>query len=126
MDMTNEQIDTEFQRQAKLCSGIGIERQTEIVAAQFDRKPGSAPGWWHEIPPELDTKDLHPSVRHVLQFFTYKHLPEHLQLISASFATLAAALADNSDGNPELTVALRKLLEAKDAAVWGALIGEGT
>ena len=39
-------------------------------------------------------------------------------LISAlQFHNLAYHLADNMPANPELTVALRKLLEAKDAAV---------
>lgn len=51
-----------------------------------------------------------------MQFFAYKHLPEHLQLISAPFGELATGLLV-LPRNPERTVALRKLLEAKDAAV---------
>jgi hypothetical protein len=53
----------------------------------------------------------------MLQFFEYEHLPAHLQVVSASFSVLAHALVDNLPSNPERTVALRKLLEAKDCAV---------
>lgn len=72
---------------------------------------------------------------HILQFFAYAHLPPHLQAVSKPFHDLACAIAlgqqpdDSAAGsiiigngaplprNPERTVALRKLLEAKDAAV---------
>lgn len=60
---------------------------------------------------------------HVLEkFFSFKHLPEHLQEVSAPFADLAshlvATLSSRSSAvTDELEVALRKLLEAKDAAV---------
>ena len=54
---------------------------------------------------------------HIIQFFAYEHLPEHLQEVSRPFAALANALVDMLPRNPERTVALRKLLEAKDAAV---------
>lgn len=65
---------------------------------------------------------LHPSVEHLLQFFTYKHLPSHLHAISRPFCMLADDLArDGRCQGPELTVALRKLLEAKDCAVRSAL-----
>jgi hypothetical protein len=43
-------------------------------------------------------------------------LPEHLQEVSRPFAGLAAIIL-TLPRNPERTVALRKLLEAKDAAV---------
>jgi len=54
---------------------------------------------------------------HILQFFTYQHLPAHLQLVSMPFCDLANSIVDTLPRNPERTVALRKLLEAKDAAV---------
>lgn len=53
----------------------------------------------------------------LLQFFVYEHLPEHLRAISKPFAELAQKLVNEISNNPELTVALRKLLEAKDCAV---------
>jgi hypothetical protein len=37
--------------------------------------------------------------------------------VSEQFAKLAHSLADNAPTGPELVVALRKLLESKDAAV---------
>lgn len=54
---------------------------------------------------------------HVAQFFKYDHLPQHLQEVSKPFGELAAAIIATLPRNPERTVALRKLLEAKDAAV---------
>ena len=53
----------------------------------------------------------------ILQFFAYDHLPEHLQAASRPFGALAEAIVAELPRNPERTVALRKLLEAKDAAV---------
>jgi hypothetical protein len=53
----------------------------------------------------------------IMQFFTFAHLPEHLQETSKPFAVLAQHLIDTLPRNPERTVALRKLLEAKDCAV---------
>ena len=56
-------------------------------------------------------------MEHILQFFAYSHLPAHLQLVSKPFGDLAQQVVDTLPRNPERTVALRKLLEAKDAAV---------
>lgn len=54
---------------------------------------------------------------HILQFFAYDHLPEKLQAISRPFGELANQIVGSAPRNPERTVALRKLLESKDAAV---------
>ncbi|MFE9737349.1 hypothetical protein [Streptomyces sp. NPDC006477] len=64
----------------------------------------------------------HPAVASLLRHFAHDHLPEQLREISRPFGELAHDLADrdNLDG-PELTVALRKLLESKDCAVRAAL-----
>jgi hypothetical protein len=53
---------------------------------------------------------------YLMQFFEYAHLPPHLQSVSKPFCDLAQALLA-LPRNPERTVALRKLLEAKDCAV---------
>ena len=53
----------------------------------------------------------------LLQFFAYDHLPEHLREASAPFGELADHIVKTLPRNPERTVALRKLLEAKDCAV---------
>jgi len=62
----------------------------------------------------------------IMQFFAFSHLPPHLAAVSQPFAELAQRLIDTLPRNPERTVALRKLLEAKDAAVRAALYREGT
>jgi hypothetical protein len=54
---------------------------------------------------------------HIMQFFAYEHLPKHLQDVSRPFGLLANTLVESLPRNPERTAALRKLLEAKDAAV---------
>jgi hypothetical protein len=54
---------------------------------------------------------------HILQFFAHSHLPPHLAEVSRPFGELAERLATCLPDNPERDVALRKLLEAKDAAV---------
>jgi len=54
---------------------------------------------------------------HIMQFFAHGHLPPLLAAVSRPFAELAEQVVMNLPRNPERTVALRKLLEAKDAAV---------
>ena len=54
---------------------------------------------------------------HIIQFFRWEHLPAPLAEVSKPFGELAHQLVRDLPRNPERTVALRKLLEAKDAAV---------
>lgn|SRR3990167_6207795 len=53
----------------------------------------------------------------MLQFFSHAHLPDHLAKVSLPFCQLAEEICATLPSNPERTVALRKLLEAKDCAV---------
>lgn len=53
----------------------------------------------------------------ILKHFAYAHLPEHLQAVSKPFGELAEKMAETLPQDPETSVALRKLLESKDAAV---------
>ena len=53
----------------------------------------------------------------ILKFFSYDHLPSHLQKVSKPFAELAIKIDEICPNGEEKSVALRKLLEAKDAAV---------
>ena len=53
----------------------------------------------------------------MLKWFAFNHLPEHLKEVSFHFAELAKTVCMLCEAGPERTVALRKLLEAKDAAV---------
>jgi hypothetical protein len=57
----------------------------------------------------------------ILRYFVYDHLPEKLQDVSKAFSILAHAVEETIPVGPEKSVALRKLLEAKDAAVRAAL-----
>lgn len=59
---------------------------------------------------------MHPSIDAILRHFDYDHLPPELAAVSKRFHALAHELASECSG-PETTVALRKLLESKDAAV---------
>jgi ferritin-like protein len=53
----------------------------------------------------------------MMQFFTFAHLPSHMQEVSKAFADLAQKMDETLPENAEKTTALRKLLEAKDCAV---------
>ena len=52
-----------------------------------------------------------------LKWFDHSQLPAHLAEVSASFALLARWVDGNLQDGQEKSVALRKLLEGKDAAV---------
>ena len=53
----------------------------------------------------------------IMQFFHYAHLHETMQAVSKPFGDLAEHIHETLPRNPERSTALRKLLEAKDAAV---------
>lgn len=53
----------------------------------------------------------------MMKWFDYEHLPEHLKGVSVWFHAVATNVCLVIEPGPERTVALRKLLEAKDAAV---------
>lgn len=65
--------------------------------------------------------EFHPAIEGVLKHFRFDHLPERLALVSKPFSDLAYEVARRGGDGPEVTVCLRKLLEAKDAAVRAAL-----
>lgn len=58
-----------------------------------------------------------PFAEPILQYFSYAHLPLELAEVSKPFCDLAHHIVDTLPRNPERSVALRKVLEAKDAAV---------
>jgi len=73
----------------------------------------------HPAPVEFTDAELRADP--ILRFFHYAHLPPVLQERSSPFCKLARRLIDTTNRNQERTVALRYLLEAKDAAVRAAL-----
>jgi ferritin-like protein len=64
---------------------------------------------------------MHPGTQALLRYFEFEHLPEHLQPVSRPFHDVAHDMAGRLPEDPETTVCLRKLLEAKDCAVRAAL-----
>ncbi|MET8766309.1 hypothetical protein [Streptomyces sp. NPDC004658] len=65
--------------------------------------------------------ERHPGTTHLLRYFEYAHLPEHLRTVSKPCSDIAQQMADSLPNGPELTAGLRKLLEAKDCFVRAAL-----
>jgi hypothetical protein len=57
----------------------------------------------------------------IMRYFAYTHLTDSLQQVSKPFCDLAQYVEVTLPDGPEKSVALRKLLEAKDAAVRAAL-----
>lgn len=69
----------------------------------------------HPAPAEFTANEV--ATDPILHFFHYAHLPERLRATSRLFFILASQIIHTVPRNAERTVALRKLLEAKDAAV---------
>lgn len=70
---------------------------------------------------DMDNEHVDKRTTDFLRFFDYEHLPEKLQAVSKPFHALAHVAVALLPICAERTVALRKLLEAKDAAVRAAL-----
>lgn len=64
-----------------------------------------------------------PIPERMLRWFAYEHLPPDLRETSAPFCELAAHIVATLPAGAERTVALRKLLESKDAAVRARIEG---
>lgn len=64
---------------------------------------------------------MEPERSPILRYFEYDHLPETLQQVSKPFCALANHIEEKLPSGPEKSTALRKLIEAKDAAVRAAL-----
>lgn len=110
---------------------VRIEDLVEVISmCKFEGQPeqllkGEARRMRWDIPPRrkkeqpmTDTNNLGTErFEPMLQFFNYEHLPRDLAAVSEQFARLAHHIVDTVPRNPERTVALRKLLEAKDCAV---------
>ena len=69
----------------------------------------------HPAPAEFSAEQL--AADPILRYFHYSHLPPFLQGASKPFCEIARHVVETLPRNAERTVALRKLLEAKDAAV---------
>lgn len=73
----------------------------------------------------INADGLTPPIFHgtspIMQYFNYSHLSSVQKEISSWFYALAWDLENSLPAGPEKSVALRKLLEAKDAAVRSSL-----
>ena len=69
----------------------------------------------HPAPAEFSVEQL--AADPILRYFHYGHLPPVLREASEPFCMLAKFIVNGTPRNAERSVALRKLLEAKDAAV---------
>lgn len=109
------------------CANVGVSLQDSILAVYL-----SGLNHGHETTKEtIMSTDIHPAPQEftadeiaqdaILRFFHYAHLPASLQARSKPFCDLARHIIDTTPRNAERTVALRKLLEAKDAGVRAAL-----
>jgi hypothetical protein len=74
-----------------------------------------------EAPVTYSLTDRRVETRRLMDFFAFEHLPRHLQAASVPCARLAEEMVQALPDSPELTVGLRKLLEAKDCFVRAAL-----
>lgn len=69
-----------------------------------------------------DQATTKPDREPIMRFFAYEHLQhETLKAVSRSYCELAELMHSSLPRSAERTVALRKLLESKDAAVRAAL-----
>ncbi len=102
------------------------ETEPEVLAEAL--QCAEAMGAWAERlgrSPVAETARLRNFGERMLAWFEFGHLPPHLQEASMPFAQLALHIVATTDPGPERTVALRKLLEAKDAAVRAKLVPGG-
>lgn len=75
----------------------------------------------------INTLGRHPATAHVAQLFAYEHIAHtEAREIAHAFYSFVELLLDTIDDGPELTVTLRKLVEAKDAACRAVIYGDGT
>lgn len=61
----------------------------------------------------------------MLSLFAYAHLPPHLQEVSKLFHDLAHRVVETVPQNPERTIALRHIWDAKNYAVVASGIAAG-
>lgn len=95
------------------CGGLRLCKVCQQDAADyvFMARPGLP-----QKPLVQKEQIVHP----ILVHFEYNHLPPNLQEVSKHFCDLAYRLDLVLPNGPEKSVALRKLLEGKDAAVRSA------
>lgn len=74
---------------------------------------------WMDYQAQQATPKPQPST--TAKYFSFAHLPAHLQIVSKPLGQLAELLEQLLPSGPELSAGMRKLLEAKDCFVRAAL-----
>lgn len=69
----------------------------------------------------LEADNRHEAIKALARYFDFEHLDEPMRGISESCADLAQEMLDELGDSAELTMGLRKLLEAKDCFVRAVL-----
>lgn len=87
-----------------------MDYEKERIVEECDKAAGI-----HPASKEFNERQLAEDP--ILRYFHYAHLPPQLQDRSKPFCDLARLIVETTPRNAERTVALRKLLEAKDAGV---------
>jgi hypothetical protein len=85
-----------------------------------DRTPTDGLELEESITEQTQRPEIAPESHHamgVMQFFSYAHLPQHLQEVSAPFSNVAWHIVATLPENRQRELALEKLIEAKDCAV---------
>lgn len=122
-----QQIASEREENAMKLTPGEVEHGKKVAQGMHDEQVAELKAKLEAVSPpaersaaNVEKGNAFPPSDHIMQFFVYDHLPPHLQEVSMPFCSLATALVEGLPRNPERTVALRKLLEAKDAAVRAA------
>lgn len=110
-----------YDRTGQFLSSVTGDTKAEVLKALEDRHGKDAAeirirSLAAEIENRGDDKTT-DVVEPLEKFFAFEHLPAHLRAVSQPFGELAAHVIKTLPRNAERTVALRKLLEAKDCAV---------
>ena len=100
----------------------------EFVASATTVQPGEERGFFVHSGQDLHVHEVQPGETeppedYFVKLFKWEHLPEHLQAVSRPFAMTAQRLITQLPANAERVICLRKLLEAKDAAVRAVVVG---
>jgi hypothetical protein len=100
----------------------------DFVAAAITVKPGEEGRFCVHSSQDLHVHEVQPGEAeppedYFVKLFKWEHLPEHLQAVSRPFAMTAQRLITQLPANAERVICLRKLLEAKDAAVRAVVVG---
>ena len=99
------------QREGRM-SEMFAEMHKDTIEAAAERYRATSPFYVGDEP----MQETQPQ-KAIMKYFGYKHLPADLAAVSQKFHDLAHWICENTKSCPEQTVALRKLLESKDAAV---------